>query len=185
MACWRAQLASRVLWAGGIIAYPTEAVWGLGCLPGNLDGVLRILELKERPMSQGLILVASDIEQLSPYLGTLTARQRRRLEESWPGPVTYLVPHGGEAPPWITGGRDTVALRVADHPVVKTICEACGSAIVSTSANPAGRPPAKSITRLHRYFGGRIDLVYPGVLGGRDTVSEIRDLASDRVVRGG
>lgn len=182
---WRLILARHVLWEGGVIAYPTEAVWGLGCLPDNLESVLRILRMKQRALHQGLILVAADADQFGAYLEHLSAPLLRRLDAHWPGPVTFLVEHGGLAPEWITGGRDTVALRVSDHPVVRDLCRACASPIVSTSANPGGRAPARDALRVRSYFHDEIDLFYPGELGGSSRVSEIRDLATDRIVRAG
>jgi L-threonylcarbamoyladenylate synthase len=185
MTHWRTLLAQRVLHGGGVVAYPTEAVWGLGCLPNNLDGVLRILALKRRPIAQGLILVAADIAQFAEYFQQLSSEQLAHLQSQWPAPITYLVEHGGFAPPWITGGRSTVALRVSDHPVVRELCRACRSPLVSTSANPGGKPPARTLLQVRRYFDDELDLIYPGAVGGRSEVSEIRELATDQIVRAG
>lgn len=178
-------LVARCLADDGVIAYPTEGVWGLGCLPNAESAVLRILEMKRRSPDQGLILVAGDIRLMDPYLGALTAEERAQLERTWPGPVTYLVPDCGQAPDWIRGRHTSVALRVSRHPVIRKICAEVGSPIVSTSANPSGRPPARSALKLRQYFPGGIDYVVPGDLGGATGPSEIVDLRSGQVVRPG
>lgn len=177
--------AARVLRAGGVVAYPTEGVWGLGCDPGNPVAVRRLLELKRRDPAKGLILVAADIGQFEPYLRGLDAGRLRRLRETWPGPLTWLVPDNGAAPPLIRGRHRQVALRVSAHPLVAALCEAFGGPLVSTSANPAGRPAALSALRVRRYFPRRLDAVVSGALGGRRGATTIRDLISDKILRGG
>lgn len=179
---WRARQAARVVAAGGVIAYPTEGVWGLGCDPWNGEAVMRLLELKDRPMEKGLILIAADIAQFDFLLHDLPDVWRERLAQSWPGPYTWLVPHQGRLPQWITGQHDSVALRVTDHPLVCQLCELTGP-LVSTSANPAGRPAARSALRVRQYFDQRLDLIVTGKLGGRRNPSLIRDLRSGDVVR--
>ena len=179
---WRVWQVARVVRDGGLIAYPTEAVWGLGCDPWNELAVLRLLALKERPMEKGLILVAADIEQFDFLLDGLPEAWLERLAASWPGPNTWLVPHQGLLPEWITGGSDKVALRVSDHPLVRALCAEVGP-LVSTSANPRGRPAARSRLRVEQYFHGQLDGVLNGQLGGRRNPSLIRDLVSGAVIR--
>ena len=111
--------ATGVLNTGGVIAYPTEAVWGLGCDPFSEHAVSRLLAMKHRQLGMGLILIAADIKQLYPFLVGLSQSQLEQLENSWPGPQTWLVPNNFVAPPWVTGGRDTLALRVTDHPIAR------------------------------------------------------------------
>ncbi len=178
-------MAAQALVNGGIIAYPTEAVWGLGCLPQYKEAVERILELKNRPVDKGLILVAASTEQLASYLDGLTAAELKRISNTWPGPVTWLVPDNGTAPSWIKGSHQTVALRVSNHPVIQSICNTVGSAIVSTSANLTGRKPIRDLLNLRRQFGAYVDYVYADELGGSSTVTAIRHLREDRLVRGG
>lgn len=166
-----------------MIAYPTEGVWGLGCLPSNAEAVSRILALKKRSWEEGLILVAGDIAQIEDYLAAISESERRTLESSWPGPVTFLVPDTGVAPEWIRGRHDTVALRVSGHPVIRSICGELGGPMVSTSANPAGKRPAESMLRLRQYFPSGIDYIFPGELGGEGGPSEIRVLRTGEVLR--
>ncbi|MGP0170334.1 L-threonylcarbamoyladenylate synthase [Pseudomonas sp. NCHU5208] len=179
---WQIQRAARVVFDGGVIAYPTEAVWGLGCDPWNEIAVDRLLALKERPVAKGLILVADEIEQFDFLLEDLPEIWQERLAASWPGPNTWLVPHQGRLPEWVTGAHDSVALRVSDHPLVRALCRLTGP-LISTSANPAGRPAARSRLRVEQYFPGELDKVLVGALGGRKNPSLIRDLRTGDVVR--
>lgn len=179
---WQIQQAAQVVRSGGVIAYPTEAVWGLGCDPWNDEAVERLLALKDRPVHKGLILVAAEIEQFDFILEDLPEIWLARLAGSWPGPNTWLVPHQNRLPEWISGQYSSVALRVSDHPQVRALCRLTGP-LVSTSANPARRPSARSRLRVEQYFPGQLDAVLGGALGGRKNPSLIRDLISGDVVR--
>jgi L-threonylcarbamoyladenylate synthase len=179
---WQIQQAARVVAHGGVIAYPTEAVWGLGCDPWDGEAVERLLALKSRPVHKGLILVAAAIEQFDFLLEDLPEIWVARLAGSWPGPNTWLVPHQNRLPEWISGQHNSVALRVSDHPLVRALCRMTGP-LVSTSANPAGRPSARSRLRVEQYFPRQLDMVLGGNLGGRRNPSLIRDLISGDVVR--
>ena len=182
---FRIRQAVHVLSGGGIIAYPTEAVWGLGCDPLDEFAVGRILDLKDRPMHKGLILVAASQQQFDWLLRDLTTTQRSRLELSWPGTTTWLVPHRGRVPEWISGDHDTVALRVSDHRVTRELCLAYGGPLVSTSANVTGCRAAREQYQVRRYFGDAVDYLASGNAGGRRSPSMIRDLVSDRIIRPG
>jgi len=179
----RLRAAVEALGAGGVVACPTEAVWGLSCDPANEAAVSRVLALKQRPVSKGLILVAASEDQLGFLLADLPAGQRRRLSDTWPGPVTWLVPHRNRVAPWVHGVHDTVAVRVSDHPVLRALCLAWGAPLVSTSANPGGARPPVAAFQVRRYFGERLDAMLPGSVGAAGRPTMIRDLASDRVVR--
>jgi len=185
---FRLQLALDALHHGGLIAYPTEGVWGLGCDPEDPDAVLALLQLKQRPVEKGLILVAANVDQLEPYLQGMSKAQRDTLEKSWPGPNTWLVPANKQVPLWISGGQPTVALRVSAHPVIVALCTQFGGAIVSTSANPAGKKPARTLFSVQRYFGnsrlqGAHVTVVPGSLGDSGKPTTIRDLVTGKIVR--
>jgi L-threonylcarbamoyladenylate synthase len=171
--------------AGGIVAYPTEAVFGLGCDPFDWFAVERILQLKQRSVEKGLILIAADFEQLRPFVRSLSDRQMRIAFESWPGPHTWLLPAAAAAvPPWIRGDHDSVAVRVTAHPVAAALCRACGFALVSTSANLSDRPPARSALGVRLRFGDRVDCILSGSVGPDSGPTPIQDLATGRVVRG-
>lgn len=180
---FRIRQAVQAARAGGIIAYPTEAVYGLGCDPLNPEAVHRILDLKGRMAEKGLILVAADLLQLEPYLEPLPADLKARVEESWPGPVTWLLPVRPEVPESLRGEHDTLAVRVSDHPVVAALCRAFDGPLVSTSANRTGKAPARSPLAVRRIFGDDLDYILHGPLGGLDRPTEIRDSATGRVVR--
>ncbi len=179
---WQLHRATQCIRKGGVIAYPTEAVWGLGCDPWNEQAVQRILDIKQRPMHKGLILVAANIGQLAWLLEGLAAEQRKLLEESWPGPNTWLVPHHGRVPKWISGRHASVAVRVSDHPLVQELCRLTGP-LVSTSANPTKHPAATSRLHVEQYFHNQLDAVLNAPLGQMEQPSTIRDLVSGQVLR--
>ncbi|HEY9198139.1 MAG TPA: Sua5/YciO/YrdC/YwlC family protein [Gammaproteobacteria bacterium] len=180
---WQLRRAARLLHDGGVIAYPTEAVYGLGCDPLNAQAVMRLLKLKQRPVEAGLILIAADFAQVEPFLQPLTSTVRRKLFATWPGPVTWLLPARPETPVWLRGRHATLAVRVTAHAGTAALCRSFGGALVSTSANPRGREPARSLLQVRRYFGDALDYLLPGPLGGRRQPSEIRDATTGRILR--
>jgi L-threonylcarbamoyladenylate synthase len=179
---WDEGLAASVA-RGAVLAYPTEGVWGLGCDPHNEAAVQRILRIKGRSVDEGLILLASQIEQLNPYLVGLPEHARAELERIWPSPVTFLVPDNGFCPTWIRGSHASVALRVTTHPVVAMMTQAMAGPVVSTSANRSGQPALATSTAIEKELGPEIDGILEGELGGTGGASEIRDLISGRVIR--
>ena len=179
----RLRAAVRALRLGGVIACPTEAVWGLSCDPDNPSAVGRLLDLKRRPERKGLILVAASESQLGFLLQGLSSDERATLSDSWPGPATWLVPHRQRVPTWIRGEHDTVAVRVSAHPVVSALCRAWGGPLVSTSANPGGARPARSLFQVRVYFGITLDGLVPGSLGDQSRPTGIRNLATGEIIR--
>ena len=173
--------AAEELSLGGIIAYPTEGVWGLGCNPNNREAVYRLLKLKSRPVEKGLILVADTVDRLAPYFVELP--NESQLREKGERPVTWVVAHGGRCPDWVSGGRDTLAVRLSNHPVICALCRESGMPLVSTSANPAGAEPALSSEEVTNYFGDLIDVMVEGELGGENGASEIRDFQTGKILR--
>ncbi|MBI2312823.1 MAG: Sua5/YciO/YrdC/YwlC family protein [Betaproteobacteria bacterium] len=167
---------------GGVIAYATESCFGLGCDPRNYRAVQRLLRLKGRPQGKGLILIAGRRAQIEPYIAPLEAAARRQLDRAWPGPVSFLVPAAKRTPRWLTGGSGKIALRVTAHPDAAALCNALGMALVSTSANPAGHRPARTLAECVRMFGQRM-LGVPGRVGRRRRPSTIKDLETGRIIR--
>lgn len=176
-------MCANAIAGGGVIACPTEAVWGLSCDPFNSDALWRLLELKERPVEKGLILVAADESQLEFLLEGLPETLRRKLSVSWPGPNTWLVPHQQRVSPLVHGRFDTVAVRVSGHPLLRQLCSRYGGPLVSSSANVAGRPAPTDLLGVRCYFGDRLDAVLPGRIGEAGRPSTIRDAFSDEVFR--
>lgn len=177
--------AAERMRAGEVVAYPTEAIFGLGCDPANEAAVRRILSLKHRPETMGLILIGSSFEQFTPWVAEVSAGQLAAAEATWPGPVTWLFPRGSGVPDFVAGKHETIAIRVTAHPVCRALCEAFGGPIVSTSANPHSAPPARSAGEIESYFGDFIAGIVAGALGGRAACSEIRDARTGAVVRPG
>ncbi len=179
----RCQSAAQSLRQGGVIAYPTEAVWGLGCDPANQAAVERLLALKSRPMDKGLILVSGDIADFQRWLDPLPAAARERILASWPGPHTWLLPDPLNLPRWLKGEHASIALRCSAHPLIASLCSAFGGPIVSTSANPAGAPPALTEADVRAYFGTELDAVVAGALGGLSQPTTIRDALTGDLIR--
>lgn len=175
--------AAQRLQAGGIIAYPTEAVYGLGCDPLNEAAVTRLLALKQRPSAKGMILIAAEEAQLAPFMATLPATMLQRLRQSWPGPVTWIVPATPTTPSWLTGDHDTIAVRVTAHPVAAALCRAFGGALVSTSANRSGEPPARAADVVQQQFGEQLDYILAGPLGGLSRPTRICDARTGAIIR--
>ena len=178
--------AARLLRKGGVIAYPTEAVWGLGCDPRDERAVLRLLALKDRAVDKGLILIAADEAQLAPYIdmSRLDDTQRATVRASWPGPHTWIVPVARDAPAWITGSHAGIAVRVSAHPVVIALCNAFDGALVSTSANRAGDPAPRTRDAMDAAIQSGVDAVTAGETGSLLQPTDIRDARSGAILRG-
>ncbi len=165
---------------GAVFAYPTEAVFGLGCDPDNENAVRRLLTIKKRPVSKGLILIASDFSQVSKYLKPLTNDQNAL---TLPSATTYVFPALESTPVWLTGNFNSLAVRITRHPLARELCDTLGSAIVSTSANISGQDPARSVDEVVKQLGDKIDLIVDGKLGESQKPSVIRDSISGEIIR--
>ena len=175
--------AGRVVRGGGVIAYPTEGVFGLGCLPDDIAAVERLLDIKQRSASKGLILIAARSGQFRDWID---ASHLERLPEPDPQhPVTWIVRPANLVPAIVTGDHAGLAVRLTTNPVAAAICDAVDMPVVSTSANIAGRPVARNTYVLRRKFGHLVDYVVPGACGPASHASEIRDLDSNAVLRPG
>lgn len=191
------QLAAHHVRCAGVVAHATEGVWGLACDPFNLHAIARLVALKERPVAKGLILIADSLERFGKLLDELDATQRHILADAWPGAVTFLIPAprtpaglgkegrelGRGLGRQVRGVHSSLALRVPAHAQARMLCKLVGGPLVSTSANPHGRPPARSAAQVRRYFGSRLDYLLPGEISGLGGPSEIRDLTSGEVLR--
>ena len=174
-----ARAADAVL-GGGVIAYPTEGVFGLGCMPDDTDALLRLLTIKRRDPAKGLILIASNEEQLQEWVDPRCAA----IPPAEPSlPVTWIVPPGARASRLIRGSNNGLAVRLTSNPIAAAICDAVSSPIVSTSANIAGKPAAQSQFVLRRNFAACVDYIVPGDCGPSSGPSEIRDLVTGKTLR--
>ncbi len=176
--------AVDILRGGGVIAYPNESVYGLGCLPDKEPAVQRLLQLKGRDRSLGLILIAAEWDQFEGWTANLEAVCNPRQVRESRG-ITWVVAADPNAPDWITGGRTTIAVRRSLHPPAAALSCAVGSPLVSTSCNPHGMPPARTTAEAVEYFGEQVDWVMPGECGDLQGPSEIRDAATGEVLRPG
>jgi len=167
---------------GGIIAYPTESCYGLGCDPRNPRALQRLIRLKGRSTARGMLLIADRFKRLKPFVRPLHAADLARMQHNWPGPVTWVVPASNACPPLLTGGRPTIAVRVTAHPVAAQLCRSLGMALVSTSANKSGKKPAKTAAECRRIFGARVRVI-AGRIGRRRRPSTLIDLATGNLLR--
>ncbi|MEZ0472398.1 Sua5/YciO/YrdC/YwlC family protein [Luteimonas salinilitoris] len=177
--------AAAVLRAGGVVAYPTEAVWGLGCDPMDETATLHLLALKRRAVDKGLILVAASRVQLDPFVDwdALADVRRNAVSASWPGPHTWIVPARADTPAWIRGAHAGVAVRVSAHPGVVALCNAFGGAIVSTSANMTGMPAPRTLAELDPAIRVGVDAVVAGETSGLERPTAICDARSGEILR--
>ena len=186
MNAWHLKQAVRVLRAGGIVAYPTEAVYGLGCDPGDADSVLVLTTLKRRAVGQGFILIAADLSQVTSLIEMPQGEMGERVRASWPGHVTWVFAASPQVPRWLVGAMGTLAVRVTTHPLASTLCRRFGGPIISTSANLRGAPPARTALDVRgKLPRNAVDYVLSGRVGGRRAPSEIRDARDGRVIRRG
>ena len=179
------QKAVKALLAGGLIAYPTEAVYGLGCIPSHRETVTRLLTIKKRSWRKGLTLIASNLEQLEPLIILPSGKLGEEILKSWPGPFTWIVDARHEALPWISGGRDTLAVRVTNHPIARTLCEQIGGPLGSTSANHSGQPPLRDVLQVQKKFGSELDYILGGEVGELKQPTVIKDGRSGELLREG
>jgi len=178
-------IAAEVLHLGGVIAYPTESVYGLGCDPQNERAIIQLLAIKKRPAHKGLILIASEIDQLKPYISSLDNDLLNKVTATWPGPTTWLLPAGALSTPFLRGAHPLQAVRVSSHPIVKNLCNKFGGAIVSTSANITNRPAAKTTIQVYKQFSRDIDYILPGNVGNLKKPCEILNGINNKIIRPG
>ena len=175
--------AVTVLRNGGVIAYPTEAVYGFGCDPFNQTAVTKLLTLKKRNPRKGLILVASNFAQIEHLIMPIAPQLLAHVLETWPGPFTWVFPASQLVPAWIRGDHNTVALRVSAHPIVKQLCDQFCGPIVSTSANLEGELPTRDYRATHIAFKDAVDVIIKGAVGKLARPTEIRDAITNEVLR--
>ena len=180
---WHIREAVRQIAAGGIIAYPTETVYGLGCDPFNGGAVLRLLALKQRNIEQGLILIASHFGQLEPLLQEVEPAIRDRVANPGATPVTWVLPCLPDIPVWLRGRHASLAVRITTHPLAAALCDAWDGPLVSTSANVHGQHPATTPLAIRLAFNNRLDYILHGATGPDHRHSEIRNGLTGAILR--
>jgi L-threonylcarbamoyladenylate synthase len=175
--------AAAVVKNGGIIAYPTEAVFGLGCDPFNEESVQRLLSIKKRPTQKGLIVIAASWEIIAPLVQPVEPTALAHAQSTWPGPFTWVFPASNKAPVWICGSHHTIAVRVTAHPIARTLCNALNAPLLSTSANISTHPPLRDMHSVLRVFRDQIDYILPGEVGSSTQPTSIRDVITGNIFR--
>ena len=183
MTGWRYRRAVATLRAGGIVAYPTESVYGLGCDPWDRAAVARVFAVKRRPVRKRCIVIAANPSQLERLVDVHAIRFSRFASRYWPGPVTLVAPARDGSPAWLVDADGTVAVRVTNHPVARGLCASFRGPLISTSANRNARPPARDALRVRAAFGAEIDWYVAGRVGGLATPTRIIDIRDGRTIR--
>lgn len=184
MSPWQINRLGRAVRRGAVFAYPTDTIWGFGCHPLHRPAVQRILEIKQRPLHKGLILLSSDFDYLQPYLSNqLTPDQINRLQTITSQPTTWLIEADKDCPDWLCGRFPTIAVRLTNHPFVQRLCDTINAPLVSTSANRSGRPAIRNAIQARHQFGNELDFIVGGFSAGRIKASKIKSLATDQIIR--
>ena len=184
MTGWRYRRAVTTLRAGGVVAYPTESVFGLGCDPWDRAAVARVFAVKRRPVRKRCIVIAADPSQLERLVDLRDPRFAEFASRYWPGPVTLVAPARKGVAAWLVDADSTLATRVTDHPVARGLCASFGGPLISTSANRDRRPPARDALRVRAVFGTEIDWYVAGRVGGLAAPTRIVDIRDGRTLRG-
>jgi L-threonylcarbamoyladenylate synthase len=176
--------AVSILKQGGVIAYPTESVYGLGCDPSNETALLKLLTIKRRSPDKGLILIADCFEKLEPWLLPVAFEKLQRALDTWPGPYTWVFPANlSHISPLLCGKHSTLAVRVTAHPIASALCQAFDAPLVSTSANREGDSPLRDAEAVKAYFSNELDYMVPGPTSGLENPTEIREVLTGQVLR--
>ena len=178
------EVAANIIRQGGVVAYPTESCFGLGCDPNNTEAIRRILGLKKRSRKKGLILIADRFARLQRYIKPLPSDIQDRLSKTWPGPYTWLCPAAPGVSKWIRGDYESIAVRVTAHPHAASLCRHAETCLVSTSANVATRPALTTADAVEKEFGSQIDYIVDLAIGRDKKPSTIQDAYTAEVIRG-
>lgn len=172
---------------GGVVAYPTESCYGLGCAPDSYRGIQKILRLKKRPQHKGLIVIAAHVSQLENRLiqplATLPAPVVAQTQRYWPGSYTLLLPKQKKTLPILTGKQLAIAVRVTANRMAQQVCHQAQSALVSTSANRSGKRAIKTYRECVRQFGATGIKILRGQTGRAKKPSTIIDPFSGQKLR--
>lgn len=181
------QEAAKWIRLGGVVAIPTDTLYGLAADPFQADAVARVIAVKGRDAERAIPLIAADIDQIVTHLGGLPLAGRRLAERFWPGPLTLLMPAPRALAPHVTGGTGLVGVRVPAHAIARAICRAADRPLTATSANRSGRPATADPEEVERSLGGDLDLLIDAGPAPGGAPSTIVDVAGPepRLVRAG
>jgi len=189
MVGWRLNRVVHALRKGAIVAYPSDTIWGLGCDPVNPLAVKKLQEIKRRPSTKGLILLGHKAEQFDFCIdkSTIDTLQKEATQHKQK-PTTWVVPAAKNCPPWLTTGKQTIAIRLTDKPLIKALCSLLQRPVISTSANLSGRPPARNGLQIQRNFHTSVDFIIEdhddhSSLSGKQKASRIIDLKTGKILR--
>ena len=175
--------AVTALRAGGVVAYPTEFCYGLGCDPQNDNALERLINIKQRQAEQGVILIAAELDQVYQYAELDSLPLVQQIKESWPGPNTWLLPVRESVSNMVSGRHSTVAMRVTAHPASRLLCQEFGGAIVSTSANRHAQNELLTAREVEAEMGVELDYIVNAPLGGASKPSAIQHGISGEQLR--
>lgn len=167
---------------GGVIAYPTDTVYGLGCNPMDIDAVTYLSALKQRDSSKGLILIANKLELFNGYIKELSSNDQEKIQQT-KSPTSWIVPAKKNVPHWLTGNSQTLAIRITQHSVINELCNQLHHPLVSSSANPGGKNPALNALQLHRYFHDKVHAILVANNKHSCQPSSIRVLDNNLIIR--
>lgn len=173
--------AAQIIRQGGVVAYPTESCYGLGCHPDNHQAIKKLINIKGRPQHKGFILIGATFHQLQFYVADIS----QEILASWPGPHTWLLPPTKRVHAKLVGQHPRIAVRVTALPIAAALCRAADTALISTSANKSGQQPTKNYRDTMRLFGNLVDMVLPGKIGDRKKPTPIIDAITHDVIRAG
>ena len=173
--------AAHIISDGGVIAYPTDTIYGLGCDPFNPDAIEKINLIKQRPLNKHFILLAGNIKQLRSLIQI--SKEQENLITQNTEPTSWIVKASPNAPPWLTDNSGNLTIRISKHENVQHLCQALGHAIISTSANISGKTPAKNTLDLHKYFHHKVDKILVSNKKPTGKASKIIRLCDNYVIR--
>ncbi len=175
--------AYQVIQAGGLLIYPTEGVYGIGCDPHNSEAINKLINLKKRNPNKGIILIASDFAMFEAFIKPLSNEILEQISKYKSDPVSWIVPATEHCPGPLTGNRSTLAIRVSSHPFVQSLCKQLGHAITSTSANVSGQNPINNAKELNKAFGFAVDYIVPLPVGSLGKPTPLFDAISGQQLR--
>jgi len=173
--------AAHIVKNGGVIAYPTDTIYGLGCDPFDPDAIEKINRIKQRPLNKHFILLAGDVKQLRRLIQINTDQEKTLTQNTLP--TSWIVKASEDAPSWLTDSSGNLTIRISNDDNVQRLCRALGHAIISTSANISGKSPAKNSFALHKYFHHKVDKILLANKKPSAKASRIIRLCDNQIIR--